>query len=496
MARINTNVSSMIAQSNLQRSNSDLAVRLQRLSTGLRINRGADDPAGLIVSERLRSEMKGLTQAIDNSERASSVIATTEGYLAEVADLLNSIKNLVVQAANTGGVSKEEVDANQLQIDSAIDSITRISNVASFAGLDLLNGSLEYTTSALSTADIAFARIDSARFGTANSLDVDVEVSTPAEKAELWLSSNSGSFNTFALSGALTLEIAGEQGAQTLSFASGTQQSSIVNAINLISDSTGVEATFVNSAGASGIRFQSSGYGSDSFVSVRPVGSGGTGFNAWTAPGGVEAQRDTGVDVQAIVNGALATGRGLAVSMNTPGLSMELDLTEAFATATTPPANQSQFSITGGGANFQLGPSVNSAQQVSIGVGSVAASRLGGELDANGARFFLDSLKSGQDNELSKGNSQLSSDILDNAILEISKMRGRLGAFERNTVQTNVRSLQIGLENITSSESKIRDADFASETALLTRAQILNQAGTSVLATANNNAQNVLALLQ
>ena len=106
MARINTNVTSLIAQNNLGRTNGDLAVRLQRLSTGLRINRGADDPAGLIVSERLRSEMKGIGQAIDNSERASSVIATAEGYLAEVADLLNSIKSLVVEAANTGGVSR------------------------------------------------------------------------------------------------------------------------------------------------------------------------------------------------------------------------------------------------------------------------------------------------------------------------------------------------------------------------------------------------------
>ena len=112
------------------------------------------------------------------------------------------------------------------------------------------------------------------------------------------------------------------------------------------------------------------------------------------------------------------------------------------------------------------------------------------------ARFFLNSLKSGQDNELATGDSSLASEILDKAILEVSKMRGRLGAFERNTIQTNVRSLQIGLENITASESKIRDADFAVETAKLSRAQILNQAGTSVLATANASAQNVLALLQ
>ena len=94
------------------------------------------------------------------------------------------------------------------------------------------------------------------------------------------------------------------------------------------------------------------------------------------------------------------------------------------------------------------------------------------------------------------GNYAEASDILDQAVTEISVMRGRLGAFERNTLQTNVRSLQIGLENITASESKIRDTDFAAETAKLTRAQILNQAGTSVLATANASAQNVLALLQ
>jgi len=108
MARINTNVSSLISQSNLSRSNADMGVRLQRLATGLRINRGADDPAGLIVSERLRSEMKGLTQAISNSERASSVIATAEGALAEVAELLNSIKSLVVQSANSGALSTSD----------------------------------------------------------------------------------------------------------------------------------------------------------------------------------------------------------------------------------------------------------------------------------------------------------------------------------------------------------------------------------------------------
>src|SRR5690606_23226228 len=149
MARIQTNISSLIAQRNLARSQGDLQTRLTRLSTGLRLNRGADDPAGLIVSERLRTEIAGIEQGIKNSERASGVIATAEGALAEASDLLNSIKALVVEAANSGAISREEKEANQLQIDSAIESITRIANSTSFAGLKLLDGSLSYLTSGI-----------------------------------------------------------------------------------------------------------------------------------------------------------------------------------------------------------------------------------------------------------------------------------------------------------------------------------------------------------
>jgi flagellin len=156
--------------------------------------------------------------------------------------------------------------------------------------------------------------------------------------------------------------------------------------------------------------------------------------------------------------------------------------------------NPSTFNITGGGANFQLGPSISTTQQVGIGIKSVAASRIGGTT-IGGGRYFLDSLKSGQPNALSVGRTAEASEVLDAAITEVSVLRGRLGAFERNTLQTNSRSLQIGLENITSSESKIRDTDFAAETAAMTRAQILQQAGTSVLATANASSQNVLKLL-
>ena len=245
MARINTNISSIIAQNNLVRTNRDLATRLQRLSTGLRINKGADDPAGLIVSERLRSELRSLDQAIDNSQRASSVIATTEGYLAEIADLLNSIRSLVVEAANTGGLSEEEIAANQLQIDSAIDSITRISNTASFAGLQLLDGTLAYVTSGIATSAINGVDIFSAQFGTASSIGVEIEVVSSALTGSLFLSGNTtGSVG--ALLSSVSIEIAGNTGVQTLSFVSGTTLSAVAAAVNSVKEATGVSAALVD----------------------------------------------------------------------------------------------------------------------------------------------------------------------------------------------------------------------------------------------------------
>src|SRR3954462_16039317 len=166
MARINTNVASLTAQRGLARSQKSLNDTLQRLSSGLRINSGADDPAGLIASEGLRSEIAGINQAIDNSSRASNVISTAEGALSEVASLLLNIKDLTVEAANTGALSPDEIKANQLQVDSAVESITRISSTTTFAGLHLIDGSLDYITSGVDPTAIKALNIQQANFGT------------------------------------------------------------------------------------------------------------------------------------------------------------------------------------------------------------------------------------------------------------------------------------------------------------------------------------------
>ncbi|HEX5866256.1 MAG TPA: flagellin [Beijerinckiaceae bacterium] len=474
MARINTNVSSLTAQRGLAKSQKALGDTLRRLSSGLRINRGADDPAGLIASEGLRSEISGIDQAIDNSSRASNVIATAEGALGEVASLLLNIKSLVVEAANSGALSPDEIAANQLQVDSAVESITRISNTTTFAGLKLLNGSLDYITSGVSTADITSLDVSQANFGTAEMIPVDINVITSARTAEQ-------QFTASSVATSVTLEIAGTEGVEVLTFTSGTTASAMAFAVNRISDATGVQASLRNSATlASGLTFQSTGFGSRNYVSVQAQ----SGTFATQDPAGVLTSRSVGRDAVATVNGALTVGDGLNVKLNTTTLDLNLTLDSGFGAGAT------SFAITGGGSLFQLGPQVTSNQQVNIGIKSVAASKLG-DNDVG----FLNDLVTGGRSTLVGGEAGAASRIIEKAIKQVAIQRGRLGAFEKNTLETNINSLSVALENVTASESSIRDADFAAETAALTRAQILTQAGTSVLATANTTPQSVLQLL-
>ncbi|MEM9374241.1 MAG: flagellin [Planctomycetota bacterium] len=516
MTRINTNVPSLVAQQRLNRSGEDLQVTLERLSTGLRINRGKDDPAGLIISERIATDIKGTEQAIRNGERASAVISTTEGSLAEITDLLNSIKSLVVEAANTGAISDEEREANQLQINSAIQSITRISNTATFGGLKLLDGSLDYQTSGLTTSTIEKADIFAASFVGADSIDVNVDVITSAQKGGLYLNGDNVVGTDGTLLSSVTLRINGSEGVQQLQFQSGATFESIVSAINGQSTLTGVEAELINGNANSGIVFRSTEYGSDSFVSVErvdaPEDSADDNFNLfkldanadfsasnpfdWADPNLVSAKRDEGRDVSALINGVLATGDGLNVSINSPTLALDLLLDESYAL--DPTLATKDFQITGGGAVFQLGPNVNALQQSNIGIQSTSAERLGGA-QVDGSIQFLSSLQDGQGNSLSeaadRGDFTGLESIIDKAIDEVSILRGRLGAFERNVLDTNNRSLQSSFENLTASRSIIRDADFAAESSELSRVQILQSAGTTVLSVANQSAQNVLQLL-
>jgi len=585
MTRINTNVSSLTAQKSLARSNVQLQEALTRLSTGLRINVGKDDPAGLIASEVLRSDIVSTQKAVSNSQRANQMIATADSSLGQVSSLLNDIRGLVTEAANKGALSDDQIAANQLQIDSSLEAINRIAQTTSFQGRKLLDGSLNFIyTAGAGMTTVTDLQIQQANLGATGSMAVSADITAAATQASLTATvgagataatgritfaendyidvtaaatgtamnnvqisiienasvpaaspfaeydgtaktikvyvnsaadttmaaitaaidgladftatyTQDGALNTNYSPGAeapapvvmggganaagglaadLVFQLSGQTGSQVFNFKSGTTGTAINDAVNLVKDATGVEATYVGST----VTFKSTGYGLKAVVDIAVISEGGGGgFKA-----SLSGTRDTGSDITATVNGFTATGDGNTLSVNTATLSMS-------ATVTSGSVTDFSFTITGGGAMFQLGPDVVSTQQSRIGIQSMNTGNLSGptgrlyELGSGGsAALATDPNKAGS--------------IVDEVISKVTSLRGRLGAFQRTTLDTNINALNDTLETLTDAESNIRDADFAAETAKLTRAQILVQSGMSVLAIANQRPQAVLNLLR
>lgn len=481
MSRINTNISAMVAARILNTNNERLNTSLERLSTGLRINRAKDDPAGLIASETLRSEITAIGAAIGNARRADQIISVAEGALQEVNALLIELESLVDQSANKAGLSQEEVAANQLQIDSILDTINRIATSTEFMGKKLLNGSLDYTTSGINTGGstgsaLTHVQINSARLATGGFRDVVVEVAASAQTGQLVFTGSSTG------AGTTTLQIAGRFGTELVSFASGTAAASVVDAINQSKALTGVSA-FTSGTGANAsIVFSSTEYGSDAFVSVEAV----SGTFAVTG-GNSGDNKSVGTDVSVRINGIDAITKGLEASIRSSSLSVDLTLSAEFATQTT---DSKTFTITGGGADFSISPTLGLNAKASLGIGNVATGSLG-KSDLG----FLSSIGSGQGNDLDSENFETAQRIIREASKQVAGLRGRLGAFQKNTLGSAINALNIALENTAAAESAIRDLDFASETSRLTRSQILVSSGTAVLQLANAAPQNVLALL-
>ena len=466
MTRINTNVSSLIAQRVLGQNQNALNQSLERLSTGLKINSGADDPAGLIASQNLQAEQTGISTAIDNANRASNIVGTAEGGLNEVSSLLVQLQGLVGQSANSGGLSSDEVAANQLQVDSILGTINRISQSTTFEGKQLLNGNLDYTTSGVVTSSLGNVQINSAAVPDGGSVSVAVQVVASGKTAAVTYTGGTVTGNT------VTIEVASNLGTQQLSFASGTTVSSIATAINGVKNSTGLSAQ----VSGTDLRVNSTQYGSAQFVSIKAVAGTFT-----TSTG-----KAFGKDANVTINGAAAQTTGLNVSYRTAGLDLSLDVSTKFDKPGT-----TTFAITGGGATFALGSKVTETGKASIGIASVSTGSLGDS--TNG---FLSTLGSGGTNSLSSNNLTTAQRILTEAINQVSSLRGRIGAFQKFTIGSTVNSLGVAFENASAAESAITDTDFAKETSNLTRAQILSQASQTVLAQANAAPQAALTLLR
>ncbi|MBX3351960.1 MAG: flagellin [Phycisphaeraceae bacterium] len=503
MSRINTNVQSLIAQRVLGNNNRSLTTSLERLSTGLRVNRGKDDPSGLIASEALRAEARGTGQAINNAERADQVANIAEGGLQEISGLLTELQGLVTQTANTAGLSAAEKQANQLQVDSILQTIDRVAAATSFQGIKLLNGNFDYTVNGVD-ADVANYKVNGAKLTYQGTRDVNVQVTQSAQVGALALSFGGGSIDLADASSRFVIEIGGSQGSRELSFSSGTSLDDIADTINTFTDVTGVQATVSGTA----IRLASTEFGSSELVSVRVLddgGAAGDGVFTYEAANNNAANvgsattfataanriTDYGQDLGATINGINATTVGKTARINTDFLDVEIELS---TTASQNLANVQAFTITGGGADFQLAGEVNIGNKVSIGISNVAAREVG-RYDDGSTVFKLSDLGAGAELNMVDGDLTKAQRVVSNAIGEISSLRGRLGAFQKNTVGATIRSLGVSLENTQAAESVIRDTDFAAQTAELTRSQILVSSATQVLSIANAQPQSALSLL-
>lgn len=466
---IANNVSSLTAQHNIGRSSMAFNKSLERLSSGFRINRGADGPAALVISEKQRAQIAGLKTAIDNTEKAGSLVQTAEGALSEINDLLVQVRSLALDSANAGVNDQDALNANQAEITNALDTINRIANNTQFGQKKLLDGSAGILGVASDT-DVTFLR---ATENTAEGSHT-INVTTVGERAKRV----AGTAQTQNLAADETLTVNGTN----IGLDAGMTQAQVVNRINEFTAQTGVVADVASGA----TRLYSNTFGSAAQVSVISnvaAAADSSGFGVTTG------QDDVGVDTVVTIAGTAFTGKGNVVTADS-GVAHGLSISVAAATDPTNTVTGAQGTVTisDNSMSFQIGANQN--QTASIAISKVTSNSLG--LGIVGNQFA----NLGQIDITSDTKAQDALAVIDAAIDDITNHRGALGAFQKNTLEATANNLRATLENTVNAESVIRDTNFAEEISEFTKQQVLLQSGTSVLGNANQIPQLVLGLLK
>lgn len=466
---IANNVSALNAQNNLTRSTNALSRSIERLSSGFKINRGADGPAALVISEKQRAQISGLRAAIDNSEKAVSVVQTAEGALSEINDLLVKIRSLAIDSANTGVNDEDALAANQAEIDNAIDTINRIANNTQFGTKKLLDGSAGITGTA-TDPNVTFI---SGVAGTTQTGDYSIDNVVAGTRGEVVGNAIAGNLTT-----AETLSVNGVN----ITLDIGMNIAGIMARVNEFSSQTGVVAE-LEPGTTDQIRLRTEEFGDAASFTVVSTGTE-AGFTT-------SVQTGTGTDISGEIAGIAAVGVGnvltAAAGSDAEGLSIEIaaSATDAQVTAS---GTLGTVNVQDNSLVFQIGANQN--QTVNIGVQALNPTALALQVDNESGFASL--------NDIDVTTAQGAQDtlaLIDDAIDSVTNIRGTLGAFQSNTLESTANNLRTTLENTVNAESVIRDTDFAEEISTFTNTQILVQAGTSVLANANQTSQLVLSLL-
>jgi flagellin len=483
MAVINTNTASLNAQRNLLGSNDRLQTALQRLSSGLRINSAKDDAAGMAIASRMSAQVSGLNQAIRNANDAVSLSQTAEGALSQSSALLTRIRDLAVQSANDTNSGTDRA-ALQQEVGQLQQELNRVANETEFNGKKLLDGSFiaqQFQVGANANQSIAIS-MQSAKGTDIGSQQVSSTGSAVIAPAAT---------NTIA---AQNLTVAGSVGTATIAVAAGSSAKTLAQQVNGQSSNTGVTATArtatdvsVGATGAYSFTLQGSNATAAQFsvnvTNTADLSGMADAINAKAAQTGITAiangatltmTSDTGDDI-VLANGATGS-QALTVGTH------DYDGAGAFAPTAAAALATGAAVTTVGRVSFAssqaytattdtAGTLFTAASNASV-LNSVATINVGSQLGANDAIS-----------------------VVDGALDYVNGVRAKLGAVQ-NRVDSTISNLSATSENLSAARSRIQDADFAAETANLTRSQVLQQAGMAMLAQANARPQNVLSLLR
>jgi flagellin len=485
---INTNVASLNAQNQLGKSQSLSDQALQRLSSGLRINSAKDDAAGLAISTRFSSQISGLNVATRNANDGISLSQTAEGALNEVTNNLQRIRELAVQSANATNSASDRQALND-EVQQRLEEIDRISTQTAFNGLKVLDG----------------------RFGQQNfqvganageTISIDLSQGTRVDQIGAFAQSQNTVSGTALVDGALTLQV-GDSEVATIGASADGSAKSVAEAITAanVSGLSSVTATnvqelnFSTVTGTDANDAYSLTINGENIFTAEDVSTGNTitaddfvaAVNARTSDTNVRAVNDGGT-VSLIAD----DGENIAIeqTVSEDGVDTVGTIAGGFTTATD--FNDATTAVDAAGTEATAFGSLSIESTESIVVGGTAPENAG--FTAGGQNILAE----GSIENLSVATVDGANDAIkrvDAALTSVNGLRGELGAIQ-NRFESTIANLATSVENLSASNSRILDADFAAETAKLSKAQVLQQAGISVLAQANARPQQVLSLLQ
>ena len=481
---INTNISSLTAQRNVTKSQSDLSTAINRLSSGLRINSAKDDSAGLAISERFTSQIRGINQAARNANDAISLTQTAEGALGSVGGNLQRIRELAVQAANATNSASDRA-ALQGEVNQLVSEVQRVGSQTEFNGIKLLDGSFAsqaFQVGANAGQTISVSSIADARTSSlgSNTLTADGTITGNVVAAA------TNGITAVVASDAFTITTAGGGTSSAITYAANASATAIASAISTAGSNIGVTATATNST---------------TIASLTAAGTVSFTLNGSSVSAAVTDQNDLSSLVSAINGVATSTGITANFSSTTSKGAITLTTTDGRNIALGSFANSTagNDSVTFGGTVLTEAGTVTAVKTGTVDITSSKGAIT--TANANAQVFAAAGVNNGSFSSLAAvdistaAGASSALTVLDAALAQVNSSRADLGSYQ-NRFSSTVSNLQSNGENLSAARSRIQDADFAAETASLSRAQVLQQAGNAMIAQANSLPQQVLGLLR